>query len=142
MSTKIKPDGAAAADAIIDRAFAAAFEEVIRARAGDDVTIGVATKEFLAAWRQVADDCAARSGMGTDLAARLSALESKISDAAALARRTAAAFDASAARRAPDERPDESLNEVGRGVVRWLDSIWTEVGYIREEIGGMEAPAA
>lgn len=51
-------------DSIIDRAFASAFNEAMRARAGDDVTIGAATEEFIAAWRRVADDHAARAGTG------------------------------------------------------------------------------
>ncbi len=55
---------AASVDSIIDRAFATAFNEAVRARAGNDVTIGTVTEEFIATWRRVADDHAARAGMG------------------------------------------------------------------------------
>lgn len=49
-------------DSIVESAFASAFNEAIRARAGDDVPLVTAVTEFMAAWHRVAIDRARNAG--------------------------------------------------------------------------------
>jgi len=125
---------AATADAIIDRAYAAAFNEAIKARTSDDVTIGVATKEFIAAWRRVADDRAARSGMSVDIGRRLSAVQEKLASASAVATATAMAIDGAPFDGEPLNASCGGPGEACLGVAQLINAIWDEVGEIEEEM--------
>ncbi len=53
---QVPTESAASVDEIIECAFASAFNEATRARTGDDIMIGTATEEFIAAWHRVADE--------------------------------------------------------------------------------------
>lgn len=57
-------------DVIIERAFASAFNKAIGARAGDDITLGQATAEFIAAWRRVAEERARAAGVAMGAGAK------------------------------------------------------------------------